>query len=107
MRVHGPIDGILVTVYRALYRRRLYRVGYAVQWLSDRLETFWFLRLLSKHEIGAVPYETTYGECEGCFGTVERVGWDSHCLACQDEDRELDDDRAERLREENDYLYGI
>jgi hypothetical protein len=51
--------------------------------------------------------ETTFGECEGCFGQIERVGWDRLCFDCQDEERQEQLDRWERLDEENEYLYGI
>jgi len=43
-RVHGPLDGLIITLYRACYRRRWYRLGSTVQWASDRLEAWWFPR---------------------------------------------------------------
>lgn len=51
--------------------------------------------------------ELTFGECEGlCGRMVERIGWDRYCFDCQDEMREEDRERAARLTEEDEYLYG-
>lgn len=47
-RVHGPVNGVLVTAYRACYRRRWITVGYAIQCVSDRIASFWFMRRLRK-----------------------------------------------------------
>ncbi len=51
--------------------------------------------------------EPGFGECEGCGLSVESVGWDLLCFSCQEEERELNDERDMRLAEEDHYLYAI
>lgn len=52
--------------------------------------------------------DLTFGECEGlCGRMVERVGWDSLCFSCQEELLEEQEADNERLREEDEYLYGV
>ncbi len=52
-------------------------------------------KTINDAQVEQVLRETGFGECEGCGCSVERVGWDRLCFACQDEEREFDDERDE------------
>ena len=50
--------------------------------------------------------DLTFGECV-CGEPLERPFWDRYCFACQDEQREEDEARNQRLYEEDVFLYSV
>lgn len=51
--------------------------------------------------------ELLFGECAGCFNGLERPFWDTYCFDCQEEMREEDREAAERIAEEDHFLYSV
>jgi hypothetical protein len=52
--------------------------------------------------------ELHFGECEGlCGSQVTFPGWDRYCDSCEQEMREEQDERNQRLSEEDHLLYSI
>ena len=47
-----------------------------------------------------------FGECS-CDEPLERPWWDRDCFACQEERREEDEVRNQRLHEEDVFLYSV